>query len=412
MNASRAHLTPLLIFVLAVMLTMGSWLIAPPDFAQSPDYNTFYAPVARNLIAGKGYLREDGTFPARYPPGYPLILAGVFGVGNWLKLSEQAAVGALNVLCSGLSAVLLYAAARAFWDRAHAVIVAVLWATYPFNLYLAQFPASELPFTVVFFGSAALFSHTIVRHRRAAVLYLASGLLLGVMALIRPIAIGLGLCAALIPVFGLRPARIGLRAAALMLIGNVLILIPWQIALYAHTGVFHLLSEGGVMSIRDGLMFGVQDGPRAYIPLPANVERLQRDLLAHYGDIKTLPQVAGVLFAEFQKDPMAVVQLFAIKSLRSWYGTDSGRYDSISALIQLPYLLAALWSSRAAHKQGKSGLAGGVWLVVVYFWLATIAVLSILRYMVPVIGLLFLLFPAGWMHVRHLWSARKRGRTP
>jgi hypothetical protein len=49
----------------------------------------------------------------------------------------------------------------------------------------------------------------------------------------------------------------------------------------------------------------------------------------------------------------------------------------------------------ALRQQGMAKqLAAAVLLVILYFWIMRVAVLSILRYMIPVTGLLFALVPA------------------
>jgi hypothetical protein len=156
-----------------------------------------------------------------------------------------------------------------------------------------------------------------------------------------------------------------------------------------------------VPAIRDGLRFNAN--PKSYrqaVALPADVGALMQRLnaRAQQDQLDTLPQVAQALREETRTAPVALLKLFALKAARSWYGTDSGRREGGLLLMQLLYfalICASLY--RAWQLGGPARLAaGGVGLLLLYSWLLTTLVLSILRYMTPVIGLAFVLAPALW----------------
>jgi hypothetical protein len=98
------------------------------------------------------------------------------------------------------------------------------------------------------------------------------------------------------------------------------------------------------------------------------------------------------------RDSASAAQLIAIKAARSWYATDSRRFETASLFIQLGYLAAVFWSAarilRGNAPAGARALLALMLLIAAYHWLTTIAVLSILRYMLPAMGLLFCLLPA------------------
>jgi hypothetical protein len=123
---------------------------------------------------------------------------------------------------------------------------------------------------------------------------------------------------------------------------------------------------------------------------------LMQNVRAHYREMESFGGVVSVLIEELQTRPIAVAKLFAIKALRSWYGTDSQRFETVIMAIQIAYLALILWSTRAAWKQGgvAKQLAISVWLMVLYFWGIVALSLPLVRYMVPVIGLLFVPLPA------------------
>src|SRR5262245_26131033 len=64
-----------------------------------PDYLSYYSPLAHGLMEGKGYRYASGEPCLAYPPGYSLILAGLFYLADATGVAELAAVARRNVLC-------------------------------------------------------------------------------------------------------------------------------------------------------------------------------------------------------------------------------------------------------------------------------------------------------------------------
>jgi hypothetical protein len=108
-----------------------------------------------------------------------------------------------------------------------------------------------------------------------------------------------------------------------------------------------------------------------------------------------------------RRDPGALARLYGAKIVRTWYLSDSGRWDRAIALAHAPLWLLAIaglgiWLRR---RPGDPAL----WLVAVtilYFWAVSAAVSGLARYMAPVQGLLGLL--AGVALVALAELARRR----
>jgi hypothetical protein len=100
-----------------------------------------------------------------------------------------------------------------------------------------------------------------------------------------------------------------------------------------------------------------------------------------------------MLVQKLRTQPYTIAKFYAIKAARAWYGTDSGRFETSIMMLQIPYLLLIVLGSIAAWRRGgiAKRWAIGAWLIVLYFWGMTIIALSIVRYMVPVMGILFVL---------------------
>jgi hypothetical protein len=100
--------------------------------------------------------------------------------------------------------------------------------------------------------------------------------------------------------------------------------------------------------------------------------------------------IFAFLLREFRKNPVGVIELFGIKILRSWYGTNAKWHEVQTAIVQIFVLSVGLvgvvlsWrGDRLAWFFGLVTLS-----VVVYFWAMTVLVLSILRYMIPAMSLI------------------------
>ncbi len=399
--AKRSGLPLMAVFLSSIFVTCVFWTVAPTNFKgeEGSDYLAFYHPVAVSIAEGRGIRLPNGTPAIRYPPGFPLILSGIFGLSDRLRISQVRLLSAFTLFCMALASALVFGLARAVWATLPSMLAAFAWMTYPLALWLTREPASEVPFIVLLYASFLLFWSSLRKNRQSFLTYLLAGLAIGAATLVRPAAIGIGLLMGLILWFVKRdsPARLRLTLIAALLLGNLIVVLPWEAWVHARTGKVVVLSSGGVPSLRDGLTYAVNSkGFRERSTVPASVVLLMQEIQSHYDELRSLRDVGSLMGREFLAHPVAVVELVGIKVARSWFGTDSQRKEIPILMVQLFYLPFVVLSTRAAWKQGgeQRQLAVSVWLVVLYFWGMTVLVLSIARYMVPVMGLLFVLLPA------------------
>ena len=395
---SGRRVSPLVVVLIAsALVTVVFWRVLPERFRlnEQSDYSSAYEPVARSLLAGRGFARGDENPSTGYPPGYPLVLAGLFGVSNWLGVSENAALSAFAVICMALTSMFVFLLARMFWGVLPALVSSFIWMTYPFALWLTKQPNSELPFMVVFYGGLCLFWFALSRRLSARIFFLC-GLIFGMAMLIRPFAIGVGLVLSAIVWFArrelTRPVRV--LMIAMLLLGNLVAVFPWEAWVYHKTGQVVLLSTNGVKSMRDGLTFAVESkGYRQDSSLSPDVVQVMDDIRIHENEITRFSDFRSIISQEFRSHPIAVSKLLLLKLGRSWYGTDSQRLEKPTVFIQLAYLALVTWGAWSAWKLGgwHRRFAIGALLMTAYFWGMTFLALSILRYMVPVAGLLFVL---------------------
>lgn len=396
------HLKSPVILLAALLTTTAFWMILPSSIRhnRSTDYQQAYEPVARSIAAGHGIRHEDGQIATYYPPGYSLLLAAVLKTAHTLHLPEDALLTFFSLLAHALSVLLLYHLASAVWGPSWALLPAALWLTYPLALWFVPLRNSEVAFTPFFYGSLLLFWHQLRSTKPAAWSCLLAGILMGIAMLIRPIAIaGALLLAALfwwhrrdLP----RPRRH--LAVATLLLGNLLVVAPWQLWVYHHTGQIITLSTGGKASMIDGLTFALPDDERPGVAVPADVKQLMLDCqsASDGGKLRTLGDAFAWVGVQTWNRPAAVVKLLAIKAARAFYATDSHRHERWILILQVPYLLAGLLGAFLAWRRcgAAAQLASMSLLFVLYFWAMTVLVLSIVRYTVPGMPLLMLLTPA------------------
>jgi len=220
-------------------------------------------------------------------------------------------------------------------------------------------------------------------------------------SLIRPIGIGLSL----IFILGLclfRPERNLKRllvAVMLLVSGNLLAIAPWEVWARGACGHWIPISTNGPASMFDGLTFSALRQPLD-LPLPAGVRSVIQDYVANVRGLLTTGRLIQFTAAEAIHHPVAMAELTAIKAARCWYATDSRRLENGIAMLQAFYLLFSLWGFMVVRKNKgpQSSFAFLVILFTGYFWAMSMIALSIVRYMLPVMGLVLIVAAAG------LWS--------
>ncbi len=396
---NRTRQRSAIIFVAAFVFIALFQILVPDSFRlDSSDYTYYHSVVARNLLAGNGFTLADGSFAAVNPPLYPIIVAALLWVAQF-SISEALLFGAFNAACLAISVVVVYRLARNLWGERGGLLAAGLWLTYPFMLLLSTERLTEPPFIAMLYLGLAVFWHNLkVPTWRGFAL---AALLIGIAMLIRSIAVALLPLCVLMMWFTQHPAHRKALISAVLLGVGALIVLPWSALIYTQTGEFVLLGTNSLPSVRDGLTFAVGKAYRQEFQLSETVITLMERLLARRTAMNSLGEILAVLRQEAERDSSAVLNLLALKAARSWFATDSGRLEVVSALLQVGYLLLVVigtWLALRRLPQMRLYVLG-TWVFVVYFWLMTFMVLSILRYMLPAMGLLMTL-AAGILHWR------------
>jgi 4-amino-4-deoxy-L-arabinose transferase-like glycosyltransferase len=385
------------LFAVVVHLAFLSILPIRWRINQSADYFQFYEPVAHNLLAGKGFVTADGKPALEFPPGFPLVLAGSFAAARAWGFSEELALRLQVVFCVGVSAILVYLIAARVFGLLTAVVAAVLWSTYPLQLWLTKQPDSGHIFNVFLLSAICILLHS-DRGDFAFPLMFLAGLFIGIGSLVRPIGIALS-AVFLCGLWSFRSETSQKRRAVLaglIILGNLAAIAPWELWAHRVTGKWIPLSTSGLANILDGITLSAwRPSQGLTLTVPIGVRNLIGEYVANERNLTTTAEIGRFTFNEAVRHPFAMARLFAIKSARAWYATDSRRFEKISAIVQMPYILLFLcgvWYSRV-QGGGVRVFTSFTLLFVMYFWAMTVLALSIVRYMLPAMALI-VMFPA------------------
>jgi len=232
----RDWLLDIAALVLLSALARLPWVLLVHGRATSDSY--FYYLSARSISEGHGY-SIMGHPTAFFPVGWPAFLAALFLVVG----PSVATIKAANLVLWALSTGLAYVLGRRLGGRSVGVVSGALVAVAPTLTPYVMRASSEALFIPLLLAACLLLTR-----KDGATPSLpntaAAGVLLGLAILVRSTAMLLPL---ILPLWLLlrRPLRESWRAAALLAVASVLVLVPWAArnAVVMHT--FGLSTNGG-----------------------------------------------------------------------------------------------------------------------------------------------------------------------
>jgi hypothetical protein len=320
------------------------------------------------------------------------------------SLSYPGAYGetGLLLLAFTVSSVLVFVSAEIIHGPEWALLAYCLWVCCPWVIYLASKPLSDLPFCCFLFAIFYILCRAVQVHDLSPTKASFLGLLVGFSMLVRPIGLFLGLMAVAFVwlLADLKGLRRRVVVALMIIVGAAIPVVPWELFVYATNHQVILLSTGSTPSIRDGLVFASNSHLKTYrhkIVAPVKAQQVSLDTLRVYPALNSNGAIVHFLLSETHHNPVGILELYVLKAARSWYGSDAQQQDSWVLGVQLILLPLVLVGASGTWNLGgyyrRYAVMGLV--LTLYFWIMTTLVLSILRYMVPVMGLLFVLTP-GW----------------
>lgn len=383
-------------FLFSVLVTLVFWAFVPAQYYElgTTDFTERDLPMAQQIVDGAPFLDPTNIVAV----GFPLVLVGMIVLAHTFGVPLALVLQGLALIEMGITSVLILLLARLIWTPLLAFVAALLWTTYPFALWLTKQTSTELSFMVFFFAAVYFWWRGLVLVRSQLALFGLAGLLIGLAMLIRPFAAGFPLVMLLGIICKRTLVKNRLGAVALLCVGCMSVVLPWEFLVRSETGRWVLLNDNGVKSIRDGLSFAVESKSyRAALDVPEDIKALMLDARSQQATLDSSVKIGAFLWDNFREQPGTVMKFLALKAVRAWYATDSQRFEILSAGVQLVYLLLGTlgivmtWRHRPhARFLVLMGLA-----TVLYFWLITLSALPILRYMIPAMGLVIVFIPGA-----------------
>lgn len=398
--------------LLCLTACLAFYALGPASLRKTvaPDYE----PQVVSLMEGRGLTGPGGEIVHRYPPVYPLILAGLHAFGQGSGIPEHVLLLCFAIVCVTTASLLIRGIAGLVLPVPGAFAAASVFALHPHVLYGTVFPLSETPFTVLFLTSVYLCLRPLAASPSGAALpYLLSGICAGLATLTRPA----GLLVPLVLSCGVwffGPGRSSVRwlGPAMLLLGAGLVMAPWEIFLWSSTGRILPVSSGGTPTMRDGFSFNKKP-MRQNLALPDGVAWVSDTAWEHYSELNSMTATLEFVGRMASERPGAVLQTYAFKAARSWYGTDSQRaaVERINIALALLLLFPATVGIYRYATMGAGSPRFGLILVglVLYFWATSTVFLSLARYTAPVLGLLAAFLPLALQPVR---PVRERAIQP
>lgn len=173
--------------------------------------------------------------------------------------------------------------------------------------------------------------------------------------------------------------------------GFAVVVVPWCVWASARAGHLVVIADTQNADVKNGLSLSVDDPNEAdRVLMPGAVRDVVLDARAVQPDAEDPEPLGSFLVEQARERPIAVLGLLSLKGARAWYATESFRFELPIAVTQLAFLGTVV---AGAHLAGTHGPAARWYLrltvgITLATWLATVAVLSIVRYLVPVLGLL------------------------
>ena len=215
---------------------------------------SYYFQTATSIAAGQGHRSPEDGSRASWPPGYPAFLSVFIDMDEPGLEAGSLLFRLLAIQClvGGVLVALTAYLGRALFDARTGFLAACLCAAYPTLVAFSHYVFSETLFAVLL--TAALWGVVAWPTRRSALFAAGVGVLFGIAALTREIALPV---AAACGLWWIRVSAPPLRRkasvqAAVMLACALLLIAPWSARNYAIFGRVVLVSSAGWLNVRSG----------------------------------------------------------------------------------------------------------------------------------------------------------------
>ncbi len=370
--------------LLATLLLAGLvlrlyWVLVFPSLPYAD--SVWYYEQARNLAQGEGY-RYHGAPTAIWPVGYPFFLSLVFRLSGPSLLSAKIT----NVLLLTLDLLLIFVfAGLASKDSKVAFLTSLIVIFSPSHIVASGLVVTEPLFACLVHGSLIVLLLAV--ERKNAILWVLQGVLVGLVAYVRPEGSVLLVVVLLCCHKTLRPLRTvrGILLPLMIVLSSILVLAPWAIRNWAQLGMFIPVSTTGCMNLWVGSS-PMADGGFFAPPDPSVNPTILRENDTEQTWYTRSCQAAFRLIAD---DPLRVIWLWPRKIFKLWkddhdlvywnvvktsWPVSQQQADRVSALADTYYIAALAlgiaglcqwFAQRLVYSRDESRSASGYWVSVV-----------------------------------------------
>lgn len=329
----------LIIFTGLFLRLDSAWKGSEQNLPDSQAYERIAIGIAEDgVYEQRGPGLPPATQPAsNYAPGLPLLVGGFFEAAG--TDSERAARILLALLAS-LSIPLAYILGRRLAGDGAGLVGAALVAFYPTLIGDAGMILTEsLAGTLLIAAILVLFS---ARDHARAPLWLASGILFGLTAMVRPEYLGVIAVVAFVSWLVRKPGALSrnLLGPAALVAGAILVVAPWSARSLFDEGRLVPLSTGGGQTLFAGSFLPSNGDPQKVLPalFESRPELLESPRVRAFGDPAAVPP-------EIAFEALAAREMPGVRTDLAL--TRMGRSQYLDALTGSPLELAAFLANKA-----------------------------------------------------------------
>ncbi|MBI4300071.1 MAG: glycosyltransferase family 39 protein [Chloroflexi bacterium] len=370
-----------------------------------------YDQIAHNILNGTGFNYAPGFNESFRPPLYPFFLAGIYKTLG----SSIVVVRAVQAVLGVISCLAVYVAGRRVGGRALGLLAIAILVFDPWAIWYTREVLAETLFTLLLL--LGVLCVLLLRERHSWRIGIVAGLLFGLAALTRPLALLIPVISAfwLMAPFSSRVHRQVVPVVA-MLLALVVAITPWTVRNYLiHHRIVPIATEGGYTfyagnrpGISDVALHKQSDVDQIFLVSPTEEEETTLSTLS---EVEKEDQFYRWAFQFIRKQPGRFLHLFKEKLLLFWSPSREvplSRFDNLThgnsaAALVIRNLVIA--SQVALFVLAAVGLIAGIlskrrWhllmlLLLLYFTAVYALYFPQLRYRVPLSPYLALLAASG-----------------
>jgi len=230
-----------LIVIILLTFTFRIYVINRVEYKMEWDTLNYHN-MAKNFLENGflGYgINEIATSPNAYiTPGYPLFLAGIYGITDNGGEYGIFAVKMVQALLGTITVIFIFLIAKKIGGFIAGIMAAVFAALYPAFLVVTVYHLTETLYNFIF--CIYLYLQLLSFEKNNKLIHLFTGLIFGMLVMVRPTIFPLFVAIYLIELLWNRKKEY-LMCFICFLIGLLIIMIPWWIRNYLVTGKFILL---------------------------------------------------------------------------------------------------------------------------------------------------------------------------